>query len=298
VRRGVLVAVVGVVALASACEPLSAPAGREGPGEPIGHVFGGSDVGLTLARYDVVDGDLVGRRASAAVPATLTGLRDDEPAHREAWSLWWGLAPEPWRSTVVRFLVATDGSEDILASVAPLDDGLDRWVLQVDPADLGDQDGFEETMVHELGHILSLRSDQLARPLDAPEGFPTLASARRGCRPALGVEDGCLQDDAYLAAFIERFWDEDLLGRADAIGRAIDPIAAAEALFEEDPLRFASDYAATHPVEDFAESWVTFVLYEYEGVDEEWADKGAFFDGYPELVAAREHIWRLLDVAP
>lgn len=265
---------------------------------PIHHPFRDSDIGLTLARYDVRDGELVAPRVSAAVPDELLELRDDRARHREAWSLWLGLAPAPWRDDIGQLLIATDGTDGIMASVGPVDAQLSAWVLHIDPAELDDQEELEETLVHELAHVLSLRRGQVLVTPSVAWGFGSLAEAADACAPGVGIEDGCLDPEAYLSRFIARFWDAELLAAADAIAVSETPERDALALFDQDPSRFATDYAASHPAEDFAESWVTFVLYEYEGVDEPWARKAAFFEGFPELVEARAHIWQLLDLGP
>jgi hypothetical protein len=284
---GLLVAVGGCARTAPARPPVAATP----PSDP-------GDIGRTLVTYDVVDGALTDRRPVAALPDELVELRDDQALHGEAWSLWWALAPEPWRDDVTELLIATDGDGGILASVTPRDAGADTWTLHVDPAELHDEEELEETMVHELAHVLSLGGTQLRHDPAHPWGYATLADARAACGSRGGVEDGCFTADGYLGDFVARYWDDELLGRADAIAAAEDPEAAATALFDEDPDRFATDYAALHPAEDFAESWVTFVLYEYEDIDEEWARKAAWFEAHPELVAARDHIWALLDIAP
>lgn len=300
--RATVGAVVAAVAVAG-CAPGDEPGSASGPdGEllagPIRHPFRDSDIGITLARYDVRDGELTDRRVSVAVPDELVELRDDRARHREAWSLWWGMAPQPWRDDITQLLIATDGVDGIMASVGPVDAELRTWVLHVDPAELDDQEELEETLVHELAHVLSLRRGQVLTTPSAAWGYGSLAEAEEACAPRVGIEDGCLDADAYLSRFIARFWDDELLARADAIARSDRPEDEALALFDEDPLRFATDYAASHPAEDFAESWVTFVLYEYEGVDETWARKAAFFEEFPELVEARAHIWELLDLGP
>lgn len=50
------------------------------------------------------------------------------------------------------------------------------------------------------------------------------------------------------------------------------------------------DYAATNVVEDIAESFAAWVIEDDVSGDSMVADKLAFFDDYPELVAIRDRI--------
>jgi hypothetical protein len=53
-----------------------------------------------------------------------------------------------------------------------------------------------------------------------------------------------------------------------------------------------SEYAATHPVEDFAESWLTFVRLgdDLDEHDTVWAAKARWFHTRPQLRDAAEEI--------
>ncbi|MFP5310688.1 MAG: putative zinc-binding metallopeptidase [Actinomycetes bacterium] len=240
----------------------------------------------TLVTYEVVDGEL-GQADTYPVSDGYLDARDDTARHREIWEAWGLVAVDPWAELVVLFDLSSDGRDNDLGAVYLLDETRERWALEVDPADAGDPELLLDTLVHELGHLVSLGPDQV----EAGQGFATIAEARAEC-DGPGVEDGCLLDGAHLAAFMEAFWDPAELDEVDARVPVEDRDAAATERFDADPDRWVSPYAATHPVEDFAESWLTFVRLgdELDEHDSAWAEKARWFAGRPELRDAAEEI--------
>jgi hypothetical protein len=231
----------------------------------------------TLVIYDVVDGEL-GEAESFPVSDGYLDARDDTERHRRIWETWRLVAVDPWADLVVAFDLSSDGRDYDLGAVYQLDETRTSWALEVDPADAGDRDLLLDTLVHELGHLISLGPDQV----EPGFGFATIADARAECRgPA--VEDGCLTDDAHLAAFLDEFW---------TAAEVEDRDAAASERFAADPDRWVSEYAATHPVEDFAESWLTFVRLgdDLDEHDTVWAAKARWFHTRPQLRDAAEEI--------
>jgi hypothetical protein len=90
---------------------------------------------------------------------------------------------------------------------------------------------------------------------------------------------------AYLSRFCARFWRNrypDESSRDDA-----DP---ASARYDEDPDAFVTDYAATDPSEDFAESFAYFVLDPAPSGTAEKDRKLQFFWHFPDLVRDREYL--------
>ncbi len=72
------------------------------------------------------------------------------------------------------------------------------------------------------------------------------------------MEEGCLRDEAALPTFVDDTWDDDLLDEwstADDITDDQQRADALDAFYEKHHDRFVDSYAATHPVEDFAESF-------------------------------------------
>ena len=133
-------------------------------------------------------------------------------------------------------------------------------------------ESFQKTIVHEQAHILSLQGTQFDRS-DSPSG-------------PLEIDEGVLKAGSYLNQFHARFWKKAFPGR----GTETVSDADAAVLFKKLRASFVSEYAATGPVEDFAESFSAFVT---EAKPKGSAIKNLkvkFFYDWPELVSMRTEI--------
>ena len=130
---------------------------------------------------------------------------------------------------------------------------------------------FDSTIVHEAAHILALSPDQMHKGAGRPKG-------------TFHVSEGTTRPDAWLNQFWLAFWKDgypDWSGEEDEEG--------AKALRMAHPGAFVSQYAATSPGEDFAETFAAFVmLARPEEAKRERDAKMLFFYNYPELVALRD----------
>ncbi len=223
-------------------------------------------------RADVQDDDDFG---TAEVFAVREGVLDPDPGERAAavWDLFVRVVtPAFAASSMSQYRVGDDADSDTLAYVHRADDP-EFWVLAANLAFADDQDLLLSTLIHEYGHILSL---------GVADADPDAAACN-----TLELSEGCLAPGSLLLAFDERFWlpygpeaptpDDD-----DA-----DAAAAFYAAHEED---FVSDYAATNVVEDFAESFMTFVLEDRPESSSAVAEKILFFWDVPEYVDIRDRI--------
>jgi hypothetical protein len=82
---------------------------------------------------------------------------------------------------------------------------------------------------------------------------------------------------AYIKHFIDAFWDEKERTKAREKEKS-------DTYTEEE---YVSDYAATNPGEDIAESFVDFILKTKPSGTSEANQKVQFFYDYPELVKLR-----------
>lgn len=172
------------------------------------------------------------------------------------WAIVRSTLPDDGVDRVRQLNVVTDGHDGTLAMVHRSAVDSSFWVLSIDPAE--DDDVLVSTLVHEYGHMLTLRSEDLL----------SVSAARSGC-PGRTVELGCALTGSALADWHDRFW-------ADAA-----PPAAAD---------LVSEYAGTSSHEDLAESFMTWVL---GGIDRPTAgvqDRFDFFDERPEFLAARDAV--------
>ena len=91
-----------------------------------------------------------------------------------------------------------------------------------------------------------------------------------------------------LGRWVATFWDDELLETwSEAV--LADADGAAEVVYDADPDRFVTEYAATSPEEDLAETYAYWSL-GLEPPDDAAADKVAWLDEQPELAGVRAYV--------
>ncbi len=164
-----------------------------------------------------------------------------------------------------------DDAGDTLAYAAPVSNESDDHLIAVGiDAAVADPDELRLTMAHELAHVFGQTPGQIDVAIFADEcdtfynGF------------------GCFTADAYVTAWIDQFWPQvSIVSLPEDYSVDID---GGEERCAVDPT-FPGSYAASHPEEDFAESFSAYV-FDVElptALDE----RLGFFDEYPEFVAMR-----------
>ena len=112
--------------------------------------------------------------------------------------------------------------------------------------------------LHELAHLISLTPDEVEYGVEEAD-----------CWTNYTEEGGCFYEDSYLYLFYERFWVP---------------------YYEETGEYFLSEYATTHEQEDFAESFMYFVLYRQPAGMTVAEQKLQFFYEFEELVMLRAEL--------
>ena len=104
--------------------------------------------------------------------------------------------------------------------------------------------------------------------------------------------EGCAKPTSYINAFYDRFWSqyEDQVADLEAIQDEDAYQDAIYAFYQQHPGEFVTDYAATNPGEDIAESWTAFILQTKPTGNSIADQKVLFFYDYPELVRLRGQI--------
>lgn len=149
----------------------------------------------------------------------------DDPDLAEMWDLVDGIWPEHLRSELAQLSVVEEEPRGLVGVVHPSATG--GWILSLDRADLRDRALVEETIVHELSHVVTLARDVF-----------TFGEVE-GCSGAqIGL--GCAEAGSVLATYANRFWPGDVAS--------------------DDPADFVNDYAATGAHEDLAETFTAWVL--------------------------------------
>lgn len=220
----------------------------------------GEEAGPVLTIHSVVDGEL-GPVCFGEESEVLDG----------AWEILAGFAPAAERSELDLFAGYLDEA-DTLAFAGPVGETNDRFMVAVGlEAASADPQELRLTMAHEFAHVFTQTPDQLDMDI-GPGACPTYWNGL-----------GCLERDSYVAQWIEQFWTEEELSSLPLDGSIDEEGGEDRCLL--DPT-FLGTYAASHPEEDFAETFSTFVF--DLSVDEAVEDKVQFFHGFPELVVYRD----------
>ncbi len=197
------------------------------------------------------------------------------------WSRVRSLLPQSGLARVVEFHVFSDGADETLAYVAQTESDPAQWVFAVDYVDAVDLTAGEwvSTLVHEYAHVITLSDEQL--DLDA-----------ESCGLSYEVDEGCALPASWLQQWYDAFWRGELVAEHQRdVGDSEANPDALDAFYDKHELDFVNAYAASNPVEDFAESFAYFVLMDLvQSADSVTDSKIQFFQAYPRLLDARTHI--------
>ena len=183
------------------------------------------------------------------------------------------------------FIVYSDGKDETLAYVNYIDDKASRWYMAIDIEDsinMEDnslKEDFYFTIVHELAHVITLNDTQ----------------AIYNSEPSFGKyfeEDISFNEDSYLNEFYNRFWTYSI--DESRIIQNLDNEDIRYKFFLRHENSFVTDYAATSPSEDIAESFAYFVINEKPMGNEIWEQKIRFFYEFEELVEIKNNIRKRL----
>ena len=183
------------------------------------------------------------------------------------------------------FIVYSDGKDETLAYVNYIDDKASRWYMAIDIEDsinMEDnslKEDFYFTIVHELAHVITLNDTQ----------------AIYNSEPSFGKyfeEDISFNEESYLNEFYNRFWTYSI--DESRIIQNLDNEDIRYKFFLRHENSFVTDYAATSPSEDIAESFAYFVINEKPMGNEIWEQKIRFFYEFEELVEIKNNIRKRL----
>ncbi|MCB1029446.1 MAG: hypothetical protein KDB24_16965 [Microthrixaceae bacterium] len=227
--------------------------------EPLEEVFGSDDLDV-VADY-VVEGDQLVGDAPAEELEPFERFNELFPAD---------IHPEITRYVAIR--TPPEGGLDGILDRNKLHP--EQFVLALDISGADSPEELDRTMIHEFAHLVSLRPSQIPVEPETVEGCEIFAIEGAGC-PAEG---------SYLYAFETEFWPTYTLAERDA--------EEADANLERfDEATYVTDYAATNPVEDFAESFADWVVKQDRPQGDEVVDeKVSFFEDYPELIELRDNV--------
>jgi hypothetical protein len=218
---------------------------------------------------------------------------------KQLWQLFSKVATREFIASYIQsFEVFSDANNDTMASVW-LSTTPTKWHMNVNTAFMNDRKDLIHTMVHELGHVATL---------NVKEVDPGVASC-----PHYLLDEGCAKEGSLVNAFYQRYWakygalampsrvhaqesEEDEVPAEDeemmeTTSEPLDDAApTAEGGAPYNPSEFVSEYAATNPVEDLAETYAFFILRSKPTGSEIKDQKIQMLYTYPELVSVRNRI--------
>ena len=255
-----------------------------------------------LVSYTLKD-DRLSQRKEIYVPKGFKKELDTRAAHEWIWDYFAALIPPEQRSLVTEFSAMSDGRSHILAGVSRTDDDTNDWGLLVDVQDASDHYSLTYTLMHEFGHLLTLKSSQVAADklvIFNPEKEEFYERAVAAC-PQYFADDGCSTPNSYINEFFDRYW-KGFYPEWQEIDKTKEEDSYYGSLHDFYKIyadQFVTEYAATSPEEDIAESWAFFILAPKPDTQSIANEKILFFYEYPELVQLRQEILtRLCDKFP
>ncbi len=195
----------------------------------------GESSGPLVGAYGVEDGRLLEPCFGSA-----------EPTVEQAWSDLVAITPNELFRSVTLVAGYQPNDTETVAFATAINDDTEAFLIAVD-IETGEDDRNEMrlTMAHELAHVFTQTSDQLDIAIYADEcdsyfnGF------------------GCFQPDAYITEWMDTFWSPQQIASLPDDGE-IDEVEGEERCSFSD--QFPGSYAASHPEEDFAESFAAYVF--------------------------------------
>ncbi len=250
----------------------------EEPVEPLTGIYGDSEANFELVRYRI-QGDNIVEPDDLWVPASFVPYQKNSAAHARIWRYFSHLIPAENRAMLVNYLVSMRGNNyNYIAYVTPVDELAKTWEMNVNIMDASDPINLTMTLVHEYGHLITINDSQV----NAEE---------LNCKGLL-TSHGCTRPASYMDDFYRAYWLK-IYPEWKKIDEEFDPDtheALLSAFYKKYEAHFVSEYAASSPVEDMAESWTAFVLASGSSYRPVAREKVTFFQNYPELVSLRQKI--------
>jgi hypothetical protein len=261
------------------------------------HDLSEKEAGYELARYRFNENTKqLDRIATPKVPDYLKVYQDDTTLHQRIWNYFNTIYPTSSNVHISYMVISINSSPERFSAQVWEMEG--KWRLNVNLYDLDSSEYVLETFTHEYGHLLTLNDTQVKYVHDEygldtePEEFDKMRSA---CQGLFFNGYACGSEKSYLNAFGLKFWQGEiyetwekafLLEDNDHEGSE----QALEQLYHEHTDQFVTEYAATSPDEDIAETWTQFVMHPKPIGSSIVDQKVLFFYSYPELVHTRDQI--------
>lgn len=237
-----------------------------------------ADSEMPLATYQISGDSISDPKFAADIPADFVKYQKDTADHQRIWKFITDVIPVDRRTMLSQFVVFSDGYDNSTGAVDQADSS-GSWTIEADAVDSQDFKMLSTTLIHEFGHMLTLNDKQITENKDSCDNYMTL--------------DGCSEKDSYIGAFYDKFWkniyDEWASDVEFSDGEEVNGDKVYE-FYKKYPEQFLTDYAATGPEEDIAESWTYFIFSKKPAEGTLAQQKILFFYQYPELVDLRNQV--------
>ena len=190
----------------------------------------------------------------------------------EIWNLISKISPNWLSDTYIDTFQIFDNKEDDTLAFVDDEESDGKWRIGVNIATFGEESEKEKnlTIVHELGHIITLNNSQLDAKKSASQ-----------CEISY-LDEGCPNASSYLGGFIKLFWTPEDIAESEK---------TSSGLYEKNPSNFITEYASTNFTEDIAESLAYFVFGEQNIKKTTVAvKKQQYFSQFPELIKTRQEM--------
>ncbi len=210
----------------------------------VGPGSGDSEFGNALvATYNVSGTQISLTQSGPAASGFYNSTRQ-----QEFWNFFTGLIPSDMWPQIKKLTLYADEEDGTAAYVAPLNENdLSKWEMGWNLAYVWDNSNnlikgeTAFTAIHEFAHVLTLNAGQVNASASACNSFHT--------------GEGCSNSNSYINGFFQQFWT-DIYDENQAITSDDGYLA----FYQKYKDRFVSEYAATNPGEDIAESFAVFVV--------------------------------------
>lgn len=213
---------------------------------------------------------------------------DIKNEHMQMWELFTTIIPKNYRWDFAEYSISNNPNGDTFAHVEQNINDNTKWNISLNRAafytqewELNKKESIY-TLIHEFAHVLTLNKSQVKYfPIDASESV--ILKFQWKCNTNF-IMEGCLHKNSYLETFINSYWKDNF--------KKIQNSSQEEEFdfYTWNESEFVTDYAATNPWEDIAETFTMFVL----KIKPTWntisEQKILQLYNYPELIKLREII--------
>ncbi len=205
--------------------------------------------GESVTTYQIVDGEFI-KTYDHPVTSEYLSWQEDTAKHEEIIEQFKKIVPEEYFYRISEFtlFIGSDGDDktpDTLGYVNYFSDDrvVFKFAIAIDKAyekPFNDELGVNYTIAHEFGHVLTLNETQAS----------TTEFTESACNNYF--YNTCFFSDSYMNMFYQNYWIPIL----ETYNQTDDYVAYYESHSDE----FVSEYAASHPLEDIAETVMMYVL--------------------------------------